>query len=46
MEMSVQLRSIPDTEAAVGWAGDHTIVVDRPPGKAGGRGLGLEEFTR
>jgi organic hydroperoxide reductase OsmC/OhrA len=39
--MTVQLRSIPDTEAAVGWAGAHTIVVDRPDGKAGGKGLGF-----
>jgi len=39
--MTVQLRSIPDTEAAVGWAGPHTIVVDRPEGKAGGKGLGF-----
>jgi len=34
--MSVQLRSIPDTQAAMGWAEGHTIVVDRPDGKAGG----------
>ena len=39
--MTVQLRSIPDTEAAVGWAGSHTVIVDRPEGKAGGRGLGF-----
>jgi organic hydroperoxide reductase OsmC/OhrA len=39
--MAVQLRSIPDTEAAVGWAGNHTIIVDRPEGKAGGKGLGF-----
>jgi organic hydroperoxide reductase OsmC/OhrA len=39
--MTVQLRSIPDTEAALGWAGAHTIVVDRPDGKAGGKGLGF-----
>ena len=39
--MTIQLRSIPDTEAAVGWAGAHTIVVDRPEGKAGGKGLGF-----
>ena len=39
--MTVQLRSVPDTEAAVGWAGAHTIVVDRPDGKAGGKGLGF-----
>ena len=39
--MSVQLRSIPDTQAAIGSADGHTIVVDRPDGKAGGMGLGL-----
>ena len=39
--MTVQLRSLPDTEAAVGWAGSHTVVVDRPEGKAGGKGLGF-----
>jgi organic hydroperoxide reductase OsmC/OhrA len=39
--MTVQLRSIPDTQAAVGWAEAHTIVVDRPDGKAGGKGLGF-----
>jgi organic hydroperoxide reductase OsmC/OhrA len=39
--MSVQLRSIPDTQAAVGWADGHTIVVDRPDGKAGGMDLGF-----
>jgi organic hydroperoxide reductase OsmC/OhrA len=39
--MSIQLRSIPDTQAAVGWAEGHTIVVDRPDGKAGGMGLGF-----
>ncbi|SRR5690606_21334492 len=39
--MSVSLRSIPDTQAAVGWAGSHTVVIDRPDGKAGGAGLGF-----
>jgi organic hydroperoxide reductase OsmC/OhrA len=39
--MTVQLRSIPDTEAAIGWAEGHTIVVDRPDGKAGGMNLGF-----
>lgn len=39
--INVHLRSIPDTEAAIGWAGGHTIVVDRPDGKAGGQGLGF-----
>ena len=39
--MTVRLRSIPDTEAAMGWAEGHTIVVDRAEGKAGGMGLGF-----
>jgi organic hydroperoxide reductase OsmC/OhrA len=39
--ITVQLRSIPDTEAVIGWAGAHTVVVDRPDGKAGGKGLGF-----
>jgi organic hydroperoxide reductase OsmC/OhrA len=39
--ITVKLRSIPDTEAALGWAGSHTVVVDRPDGKAGGKGLGF-----
>lgn len=38
---TVQLRNIPGTQAAAGWAGSHTVVVDRPAGKAGGMGLGL-----
>ena len=37
----VELRNVAGTEAAVGWAGGHTIVVDRPEGKAGGLGLGF-----
>jgi len=41
MQVDVQLRSLPGTEAAVGWAGGHTIVADRPEGKAGGKGLGF-----
>lgn len=37
----VELRNVPGTEAALGWAGAHTVVVDRPEGKAGGMGLGF-----
>ena len=37
----VELRNVAGTEVAVGWAGGHTIVVDRPEGKAGGSGLGF-----
>lgn len=39
--MTVRLRGIPDTEASIGWAGTHSVVVDRPEGKAGGQGLGF-----
>jgi organic hydroperoxide reductase OsmC/OhrA len=40
-QMTVELRNIAGTEAALGWAGAHTLVVDRPDGKAGGKGLGF-----
>lgn len=39
--VSVSLRNVPGTEAAVGWAGGHCIIADRPDGKAGGMGLGF-----
>jgi organic hydroperoxide reductase OsmC/OhrA len=38
---TVALASIAGTEAAAGWAGAHTVVVDRPDGVAGGQGLGF-----
>jgi len=38
--VTVELRNVAGTEAALGWAGAHTIVVD-PEARAGGRGLGL-----
>lgn len=41
MKVDVRLHNLPGTEAAVGWAGGHTIVADRPVGKAGGLGLGF-----
>jgi organic hydroperoxide reductase OsmC/OhrA len=41
VEAIVELRNVPGTEAAMGWAGGHTVVVDRPEGKAGGKGLGF-----
>lgn len=41
LAMTVQLRNVAGTEAAMGWAGSHTIVVDRPDGTAGGKGLGF-----
>ena len=39
--MTVEFRSIEGTEAAVGIAGNHTIIADRPSGKAGGMSLGF-----
>ena len=39
--MTIEIRNVEGTEAAMGWAGGHTIVVDRPEGKAGGLGLGF-----
>lgn len=39
--VTVELRNIAGTEAAMGWAGSHTLIVDRPEGKAGGMGLGF-----
>lgn len=41
VSMTVELRSVDGTEAALGWAGGSTLVVDRPEGRAGGRGLGF-----
>ena len=41
VSMTVELRNVEGTEAAMGWAGAHTIVVDRPDGTAGGQGLGF-----
>ncbi len=37
----VELRNVNGTEAALGWAGSHTLVGDRAEGKAGGQGLGF-----
>ena len=37
----VEIANVAGTEAALGWAGGHTVVVDRPEGVAGGRGLGF-----
>lgn len=39
--VTVELRNVEGTEAAMGWAGAHTLIVDRPEGKAGGMGLGF-----
>lgn len=38
---TVELRNVEGTQAAMGWAGAHTLIVDRPVGKAGGMGLGF-----
>jgi organic hydroperoxide reductase OsmC/OhrA len=40
-EITVQLRNVHGTEAALGWVGSHTLIVDRAEGKAGGKGLGF-----
>jgi len=39
--VTVELRNVTGTQAALGWAGAHTIVVDRAEGRAGGMGLGF-----
>ena len=38
---TVELRNVEGTQAAMGWAGGHTLIVDRPEGRAGGMGLGF-----
>ncbi len=38
---TVDIRNIQGTQAALGWAGSHTLVIDRPEGRAGGMGLGF-----
>lgn len=39
--VSISLMSLPGTEAAIGWAGSHCVIADRPEGMAGGMGLGF-----
>jgi organic hydroperoxide reductase OsmC/OhrA len=39
--VTVELRNVEGTQAAMGWADAHTLIVDRPNGKAGGMGLGF-----
>lgn len=41
VSMTIELRNVEGTQAAMGWASGHTVVVDRPDGKAGGKGLGF-----
>lgn len=40
-QVTVELHNVEGTEAALGWADSHTVVVDRPEGRAGGLGLGF-----
>ncbi len=37
----IDYRLLPGTRAAVGRAGSHTVIADRPDGKFGGKGLGF-----
>ena len=37
----IEYRTLPGTRAAVGLAGSHSVIADRPEGKAGGHGLGF-----
>ena len=39
--VSVSFANVPGTEAALGRAGGHTVMADRPERKAGGMGLGF-----
>ena len=38
---SIEYRMLPGTRAAIGRSGVHIVVADRPQGKFGGMGLGL-----
>jgi organic hydroperoxide reductase OsmC/OhrA len=38
---TIRYRTLPGTCAAVGRAGNHHVIADRPEGKAGGMGLGF-----
>jgi organic hydroperoxide reductase OsmC/OhrA len=38
---TIEYRVLPGTRASVGRADGHTVVADRPKGKAGGLGLGF-----
>ena len=38
---TVEIRNVAGTQAALGWADSHTVVIDRPTGRAGGMGLGF-----
>lgn len=38
---TIEYRLLPGTRAASGQAGSHSVIADRPEGKAGGLGLGF-----
>ena len=38
---TIEYRTLPGTRAAVGRAGTHSVIADRPDGKFGGMGLGF-----
>ena len=38
---TIEYRTLPGTRAAVGRAGTHSVIADRPLGKFGGMGLGF-----
>ena len=38
---TIEYRTLPGTRVAVGRAGTHSVVADRPQGKFGGMGLGF-----
>ena len=38
---TIEYRLLPGTRASVGRAGTHSVIADRPLGKAGGMGLGF-----
>ena len=39
--MTIEYRSLEGTGASIGLSGKHTVIADRPEGKAGGTGLGF-----
>jgi organic hydroperoxide reductase OsmC/OhrA len=38
---TIEYRLLPGTAAAIARSGTHSVIADRPPGKAGGMGLGF-----
>jgi len=38
---TIEYRMLPGTRASIGRAGTHSVIADRPDGKAGGMGLGF-----